>query len=137
MELSVFRDFYKNEGLDQSFWKFEEVINTINSYSGSILYVGADNQLDGFLLFSTCEQESELLYIYVSKLSRGCGVSKELMQSYLNKLVDNNVKRVFLEVRESNELAQNLYKSYDFNFIAKRKKYYKDGESAFIYEKVL
>ena len=40
------------------------------------------------------------------------------------------LKKLFLEVRESNLPAISLYEKYGFIKISQRKKYYKDGENA-------
>ena len=41
-------------------------------------------------------------------------------------------KYVFLEVRESNKLAQNLYRKLGFGEIGRREKYYDDPEESAI-----
>ena len=43
-------------------------------------------------------------------------------------------KKIILEVRESNTVAQRLYKKYGFKQISKRKKYYVD-EDAKVYQR--
>ena len=75
--------------------------------------------------------------ILVSPKFRRCGKAKELANHLFSKLVSDNVNKVFLEVRESNLSAINLYKSLGFIEINKREKYYSDGETALIFLKEL
>ncbi|MCR4623513.1 MAG: GNAT family N-acetyltransferase [Alphaproteobacteria bacterium] len=45
--------------------------------------------------------------------------------SELIKLADRNKCKIFLEVADTNQIAQNLYLSLEFNPISIRKNYYK------------
>ena len=59
------------------------------------------------------------------------------MNNYISLLQEKAARRIYLEVRETNIVAQNLYKAYGFKMLSKREKYYKDGETALIFEKGL
>jgi len=51
------------------------------------------------------------------------------------KAMEANSKKIYLEVRESNLEAQNLYKGFGFKVVSKRKNYYQDNnETALIME---
>lgn len=55
------------------------------------------------------------------------GIGKTLLTHALKSARDEGVTRSFLEVRESNELAINMYKSFGFVEDGRRKEYYKDN----------
>jgi ribosomal-protein-alanine N-acetyltransferase len=61
------------------------------------------------------------------------GIGKKLLTHALKSARDEGVTRSFLEVRESNETAINMYKSFGFVEEGRRKEYYKDnGEDAIL-----
>ena len=111
----------KNKGLSDQFWSIEEVLKTVRSDGAELICLETGKTIDAFLLYSISFDESELYYVYVSKEARGQGLSKKLMQMYLDQLISKSIHRVFLEVRESNVVAQNLYKAYGIKILAKEK----------------
>jgi ribosomal-protein-alanine N-acetyltransferase len=100
-------------------------------------YLGLDSTvavcngtIAGFLVTRTVSDgESEILNLAVAPRYRRCGVAKHLIS-------DRNVLLrgvVFLEVRASNTVAQNLYKSLGFQEVAWRPGYYENPpESAIV-----
>ena len=61
------------------------------------------------------------------------GIGQMLLTDLLGKAAGRNVKRIFLEVRVSNEAALALYSQAGFQIIDKRKNYYeKPKEDAYI-----
>ena len=53
----------------------------------------------------------------------------------LSDCAEIELKTLFLEVRESNMPAINLYQKYGFTQVGKRPKYYRDGETALVMKK--
>ena len=77
--------------------------------------------LAGFLVArAVAPGESELLNLAVAQKYRRKGVAKSLLQS----LLKGPGGTVFLEVRESNSAARNLYKSMGFQEVSLRRNYY-------------
>ncbi len=64
---------------------------------------------------------------------RGLGYGKMLVTEIIKQAQFNNIERIFLEVRSSNNIAIKLYEKCGFKLISCRKRYYKDGEDALIY----
>ena len=48
-----------------------------------------------------------------------------------------NIKKLFLEVSNSNFTAEKFYSRFDFSTVGIRRNYYKDGSDALIKEKIL
>ena len=48
-----------------------------------------------------------------------------------------NVRKLFLEVSETNIAAEKFYSRFDFSTVGIRIKYYKDGSNALLKEKIL
>ena len=88
---------------------------------GDCLTALMDGEVAGFLLTrQTAPGEREILNMAVHPTWRRKGVAKELLGRVLNGTADE----WFLEVRESNLAAQNLYKSLGFSPVGRRENYY-------------
>jgi len=81
----------------------------------------ADDRVTGFLVArSLGGLEFEVLNIAVAPANRGKGVARALLAG----LTGTPGATIFLEVRESNSTARNLYKSLGFQEISVRPEYY-------------
>lgn len=97
-----------------------------------------NNNIIGFIGFSYIDDFMDLLVIAIDKESQNLGYGALLIEHMINFAKENNLKKIFLEVRVSNKKAIRLYEKYDFKKINIRKKYYKDNyEDAYIYLKEL
>lgn len=77
--------------------------------------------------------ESHVTNIAVEEQYRGRGIGKRLTAGLLQYLSNLGAAYATLEVRVSNERAQNLYKGLGFITVGKRKKYYEDNnEDAYL-----
>jgi len=86
-------------------------------------------QIAGFLVGrAVAGDERELLNLAVALTNRRQGVARGLMESFLR--ASQGV--VFLEVRESNQSAQRLYKSLGFKEVNLRRNYYYESPEAAI-----
>lgn len=112
-------------------WTFEQFESSLNNPL-SIFYIAEkENRIVGFLLANDLIDSINLLLIATKEEFKRSGIAKKLIENlYIYK------KPVWLEVRETNVVAQKFYKSCGFNFKHVRNKYYKNGENAFIYEKI-
>jgi ribosomal-protein-alanine N-acetyltransferase len=64
---------------------------------------------------------------------RGRGLGELLLASLIESSIEDGARRVTLEVRVSNEVAQNLYRKYGFRQEGIRPRYYSDdNEDAYI-----
>jgi ribosomal-protein-alanine N-acetyltransferase len=78
--------------------------------------------------FTVVAGEAELIDIRVTSAHRGKGMGRLLLSEALSCLQVSSVQRVFLEVRRSNLVAQNLYRSLSFSKIGERTNYYPSRE---------
>ena len=84
-----------------------------------------DKKIIGYAFLMTAFDESHLLNMCIDYKQQSQGLGRKLLK-YLENVCRYNHSNVFLlEVRESNPIAQNLYKSYGFTQIGSRKNYYK------------
>ena len=78
-------------------------------------------RIAGFLVTRTLAPgESEILNLAVAPESRRHGVALALLAAYLRHVTGE----VYLEVRASNEAAQEFYKSLGFKAVTQRREYY-------------
>ena len=71
--------------------------------------------------------ESHITNIAVSAEARGRGIGRRLTAELLQVLSSLGAGYATLEVRVSNERAQNLYRSLGFVSVGERKRYYEDN----------
>lgn len=98
---------------------FNEDFNSIFSEYFSLMY---KNQVIGFLSVWIIIDEITITNISIHNDYRGLGLSNYLME-YL--IINYNEYTILLEVRESNNIAINLYKKFNFREICIRENYYK------------
>ena len=68
--------------------------------------------------------EGELLRIAVDPAVRGRGLGRKLLEAVTETAGEDGIQTIFLEVRESNRAAVNLYRSAGFREIGRRRGYY-------------
>ncbi len=90
------------------------------------------SEIIGFADFSVVLDEAELIKIVVSYKYRRMGVGKKLITYAMQTLKNSGVCKVFLEVREDNLPAIDMYNKCGFIKYGNREKYYGDT-SALLY----
>lgn len=107
-------------------WSVEAVRDGLESSFDTWLVLKEEEQVLGYCVFRIIAGEGELLRIAVLPEMQGRGLSKKLMDRMVEYSRKNKAEIMFLEVRESNEKARNLYRSYGFSEEGIRKAYYRD-----------
>jgi len=98
------------------------------------------DKIQAYGLVSVAVNEAHILNICVSPELQGKGLGKRMLHKLMQLAADRQGNSIFLEVRESNFIAQNLYDQEGFNRIGIRKNYYpsEDGrEDALVFAKEL
>ena len=86
-----------------------------------------NNEPIGLISYSLIYDRIELEYIWTSFEHRKKGIASKLM----DKMIEEKVNNITLEVRTTNEGAINLYKKYNFKVVSTRKNYY-GNEDAYL-----
>lgn len=104
-----------------------EYLKTLIKNDNSFIYIYLiDNQVCGYLMALDSIDVYEILAIATIEEYRNKGIAQEL----LDKI---KTKDIFLEVRESNQIAISFYKKNKFKEISIRKDYYSEpNENAII-----
>jgi [ribosomal protein S18]-alanine N-acetyltransferase len=104
--------------------------------SGAADGLSPERDLLGFLVARRAVSDWELENIVVAPAARRNGLGRRLMNALLSAACDTNSESVFLEVRESNVPARNLYQEMGFEQTGRRKLYYTDPiEDAILYRR--
>jgi [ribosomal protein S18]-alanine N-acetyltransferase len=82
--------------------------------------------LVGYAIAWTIIDQAELGNVAVAPEARGLGIGRLLVESMLGRLRYRSVAECFLEVRESNQVAQGLYGALGFQVVGRRPAYYSD-----------
>ncbi len=78
----------------------------------------------GLVVFNCVADESEILTLGVLPAFRRQHVGNLLLDKMFAFLKSANIRKMFLEVREDNLAALNLYERYGFIAVGRRKSYY-------------
>jgi ribosomal-protein-alanine N-acetyltransferase len=81
----------------------------------------------GYGGFWAIVDEAHISTIAVHPDWRGRGLGAMVLAALIDTAILRGAAEVTLEVRVSNEIAQNLYRRYGFVEVGRRKKYYRDN----------
>lgn len=114
---------------DSDYWQPSALTNFPESQGAHVFIL--EQRLDGqpviagFIFCRTVLDEAELLLMGLGTPFRGKKLSGLLVEYMIDTLKNQNIKTIFLEVKETNNAAINLYKSRGFSQIGQRPNYYK------------
>jgi ribosomal-protein-alanine N-acetyltransferase len=92
------------------------------------LVIEEENQVAGFIAGRGTAGEWEIENIVVSKPTRRSGLGSRLLGEFLHHIRCSGGSFVFLEVRESNQVARAFYEKWAFVEAGRRKHYYRNPE---------
>ncbi len=105
-------------------WSAKQFLAALNSPHDTVLLAWQDKQLAGFAVWQTVCDESELHLIATAPEYRRQGLAGQLMMSWQQACAEQGVRRLLLEVRDSNHAAQQLYVKHGFQAYTRRRQYY-------------
>lgn len=108
------------------------------SLSESSLVAARDDGVVGYVFFRATGDEGEILNLAVAADAQERGTGTELLARALAELSHQGVRRVFLEVRESNAAARRFYERQGFREVGRRSRYYRrPAEAALVFARDL
>ncbi len=102
------------------------------TYGSEILVADIGNAVVGYVVVSYREEEAKIMSLAVKKEFRGRGIGKMLLREVMRRARNKGIKRLTLEVRVSNRVAQEKKKKLGFEVAGILECYYSDGESAYL-----
>lgn len=87
-----------------------------------------DRKVVGMIVVWLVVDEAHVATIATHPDFRRQGIAKRLLSHALRKLSDQGAHSSFLEVRESNTAAQEMYRKFGYEETGRRRRYYKDND---------
>ena len=106
-------------------WRETQFVDSVEKHHCLVLIL--DEQIIGYAIYQVIVGEAEILNIAVDSACQSKGYGRYLLQ-YVIDLVSTQAERLYLEVRESNQPAIQLYESVGFAEICLRRNYYQTAE---------
>jgi len=112
------------KSLFETAWDSVLINNKINN--GEFVYwvFEQDNQIVGYLAIQKTFFDIHILGIGVLASHRNNSIAKKLTQELISYFEVSDFNKILLEVRQSNDIAMSLYKSFGFRQYGVRKNYY-------------
>lgn len=90
--------------------------------------VEVDGRVVGMLVAWMLVDEIHIATIATHPEFRRQGIGSRLLAHTLRRAIDDGARSSFLEVRESNLAAQEMYRKFGYEPTGRRKRYYKDND---------
>lgn len=105
-------------------WTLEQFQETLAREDLVFFVAELNGHLIGYIGGKLVLDEAEVYTIVVSKEYQKQHVARYLLKRFKEECLSRNIENIFLEVRESNQIAQSFYLKNQFEVISVRKNYY-------------
>jgi ribosomal-protein-alanine N-acetyltransferase len=106
-------------------WSLASFRNLLARADADLWVAVVEDEVIGYTVVWYAATECELGNLAVAPQQRCRGVGRSLLEWTLRKAKERGAERVFLEVRVSNRVAQDLYRSRGFVQVGLRRRYYR------------
>ena len=120
-----------------SLWSKEQWANEFKKDGTKIFGLLIKDSVIGICVFQVVLDEAQINYFSINQKFRRRGFGSYLLRYLIKKCEKSNLKKLLLEVSQSNVTADRFYSRFDFSTVGIRKNYYKDGSNAILKEKKL
>ena len=118
-----------------SLWSKKQWSNEFKKEGTKIFGLINKNLVIGICVFQVVLDEAQINYFVVNQKFRKKGFGSFFMSYLIKKCEKSNLKKLLLEVSQSNVTADRFYSRFDFSTVGIRKNYYRDGSHALLKEK--
>ena len=120
-----------------SLWSKKQWANEFKKGGIKVFGLILSNLVIGICVFHVVLDEAQINYFVIDKKYREKGFGSYLMDFLIKQCEKLNIKKLFLEVSNTNFTAEKFYSRFDFSTVGIRRNYYKDGSDALLKEKKL
>ena len=120
-----------------SLWSKKQWSNEFKKEGIKIFGILITNLVIGICVFHVVLDEAQINYFVVNHKFRKKGFGSYLMCYLIKKCEELSLKKLLLEVSQTNVTAERFYSRFNFSTVGIRKNYYKDGSHALLKEKIL
>ena len=118
-------------------WTEEQWKTEFKKKGVKVMGLLSSKKIIGVCVFQEVIDEVQINYFSIDHKFRRKGYGSYLMNQLTVYCVNNNFKKLLLEVSENNSIANSFYNNFEFLNVGKRKNYYRDGSDALLKEKKL
>ncbi len=108
-------------------WRESAYITELSNRSAYYITAWIGDEIVGYGGMWVIMDEAHITTLGVAKNCRGHKIGEQVLIAMLEEAMRHKARRATLEVRESNAVAQNLYRKYGFQPAAIRRGYYTDN----------
>jgi len=105
-------------------WKEPTFRGLLRRTDTDLFVAELDGAVAGYAACWTVIDQSELGNVAVSPTARGLGIGGALVDTVVERVKERGAHELFLEVRESNHVAQAIYRDRGFVVVGRRRNYY-------------
>jgi len=105
-------------------WEESTFRGLLRRPSATLLVAEVEGDVCGYSVMWFAADEGELGDIAVMPELRGTGIGRTLLREGISIAAGRGTRSLFLEVRESNDVARRLYATVGFHVVGVRKRYY-------------
>ena len=120
-----------------SLWSKKQWAEELKKEDTKIFGLFITNLVIGICVFQVVLDEAQINYFVVNQKFRKKGFGTYLMSYLIKECEKLNIKKLLLEVSQSNISAVNFYNRFNFSTMGIRRNYYKDCSDALLKEKKL
>ena len=125
-----YADIYDIPRINELGSLLNENFSQVNSINEVLAYI-KDEQVVGFITATDLKETCDILHLVVDPVYRHQFIATNLI-NYLIGELDEHLRLITLEVASKNIPAINLYEKFGFEIVNVRKKYYPDGDDAYL-----
>ena len=116
-------------------WTRKQWENEFKKRGVKVVAILLGNEIIGIYVVHKIIDEAQINYFSIAKRFRRKGYGSYLMNYLIDQCEKFNIKKLLLEVSETNTIAEVFYNKFNFLTVGRRKNYYKDGTDAVLKEK--
>ena len=117
--------------LEENFTKVYSINEMLEDQVSTVYVYETDDKIVGFIIATDLTETCDILSLIVDPEYRNRKIATNLID-YLISELDENLKLITLEVRANNTAAIHLYDKFGFEVVNVRKKYYANGDDAYL-----
>ena len=117
--------------LEKNFTKVYSINEMLEDQVSKVYVYEMDDKIVGFIIATDLTETCDILSLIVDPEYRNRKIATNLID-YLISELDENLKLITLEVRANNTAAIHLYDKFGFEVVNVRKKYYANGDDAYL-----
>ncbi|CAE19548.1 putative ribosomal-protein-alanine acetyltransferase [Prochlorococcus marinus subsp. pastoris str. CCMP1986] len=126
---------YKLDSATICLWTKKQWQSEFNKSGTKVVAILLKKKIIGIYVVQTIIDEAQISYFSIKQKFRRKGYGSQLMTYLIKDCEKLNIKKLLLEVSETNSIAEIFYCKFNFLTVGRRKNYYKSGADAVLKEK--